>query len=49
MRAQLLGHRRCGVGEAFTHRKEHVRSVLDARKAETRTRRIAAAVASLEG
>jgi hypothetical protein len=33
----------------LTHRKEHVRSVLDAKKAETRTRRIAAVVASLEG
>jgi hypothetical protein len=34
---------------SYTHRKEHVRSVLDARKAETRTRRIAAVVARLEG
>jgi hypothetical protein len=34
---------------SFTHKKEHVRSVLDAKKAETRTRRIAAVVASLEG
>ena len=34
---------------SLTHRKEHVRSVLDAKKAETRTRRIAAVVASLEG
>jgi hypothetical protein len=34
---------------SFTHKKEHVRSVLDAKKAETRTRRIAALVASLEG
>jgi hypothetical protein len=33
---------------SFTHRKEHVRSVLDAKKAETRTRRIAAVVAKLE-
>ena len=34
---------------SYTHRKEHVRSVLDAKKAETRTRRIAAVVARLEG
>jgi hypothetical protein len=34
---------------SYTHRKEHVRSVLDAKKAETRTRRIAAAIAKLEG
>ena len=34
---------------SYTHKKEHVRSVLDAKKAETRPRRIAAAVASLEG
>jgi hypothetical protein len=34
---------------SYTHRKEHVRSVLDAKKAETRTRRIAAIVAKLEG
>jgi hypothetical protein len=34
---------------SFTHRKEHVRAVLDAKKAETRTRRIAAVVAKLEG
>jgi hypothetical protein len=34
---------------SYTHRKEHVRSVLDAKKAETRTRRIAAVVAKLEG
>jgi hypothetical protein len=33
---------------SYTHRKEHVRSVLDAKKAETRTRRIAAVVARLE-
>ncbi len=34
---------------SYTHRKEHVRSVLDAKKAETRARRIAAVVAKLEG
>jgi hypothetical protein len=34
---------------SYTHRKEHARSVLDAKKAETRTRRIAAVVAKLEG
>jgi hypothetical protein len=34
---------------AYTHKKEHARSVLDAKKAETRTRRIAAVVAKLEG
>ena len=34
---------------SYTHRKEHVRSVLDAKKAETRTRRISAVVARLEG
>ena len=34
---------------SYTHRKEHVRSVLDAKKAETRTRRIAAVIATLEG
>jgi hypothetical protein len=34
---------------SYTHRKEHVRAVLDAKKAETRTRRIAAVVADLEG
>jgi Bacteriocin-protection, YdeI or OmpD-Associated/Domain of unknown function (DUF1905) len=34
---------------SYIHRKEHVRSVLDAKKAETRTRRIAAVVAKLEG
>ena len=34
---------------SYTHRKKHVRSVLDAKKAETRTRRIAAVVAKLEG
>jgi hypothetical protein len=34
---------------SYTHKKEHVRSVLDAKKAETRTRRIAAVIAKLEG
>jgi hypothetical protein len=34
---------------SYTHKKEHVRSVLDAKQAETRTRRIAAVVAKLEG
>jgi Bacteriocin-protection, YdeI or OmpD-Associated/Domain of unknown function (DUF1905) len=34
---------------SYTYRKEHVRSVLDAKKAETRTRRITAVVAKLEG
>jgi len=34
---------------SYTHQKEHVRSVLDAKKAETRTRRIDAAIAKLEG
>jgi hypothetical protein len=34
---------------SYTHKKEHVRSVVDAKKAETRTRRIAAVVAKLEG
>jgi len=34
---------------SYTHRKEHVRSVLDAKKADTRARRIAAVVAKLEG
>jgi hypothetical protein len=33
---------------AYTHKKEHVRSVLDAKKAETRARRIAAVVAKLD-
>jgi Bacteriocin-protection, YdeI or OmpD-Associated/Domain of unknown function (DUF1905) len=33
---------------AYTHRKEHVRSVVDAKRAETRTRRIAAVVTRLE-
>ena len=33
---------------SYTHKKEHVRSVLDAKKAETRTRRVAAVVAKLE-
>jgi len=34
---------------SYTHKKEHARSVLDAKKAETRARRIAAVVAKLEG
>jgi hypothetical protein len=34
---------------SYTHKKEYVRSVLDAKKAETRRRRIAAVVAKLEG
>jgi hypothetical protein len=34
---------------SYTARKEHVRSVLDAKKAETRARRIAAVVDKLEG
>jgi len=33
---------------SYTHRKEHVRSVVDAKKAETRTRRVASVVAKLE-
>ena len=33
---------------SYTHKKEHVRSVLDAKKPETRTRRIAAVVTKLE-
>jgi hypothetical protein len=33
---------------AYTHKKEHARSVLDAKKAETRSRRIAAVIAKLE-
>lgn len=33
---------------SYTYKKEHVRSVLDAKKAETRTRRIAAVIAKLE-
>jgi uncharacterized protein YdeI (YjbR/CyaY-like superfamily) len=33
---------------AYTHRKEHVRSVVDAKRAETRTRRIAGVVTKLE-
>jgi Bacteriocin-protection, YdeI or OmpD-Associated len=32
-----------------THKKEHARSVLDAKKPETRTRRIAAVISKLEG
>jgi bacteriocin resistance YdeI/OmpD-like protein/uncharacterized protein DUF1905 len=34
---------------SYTYKKEHARSVLDAKKAETRARRIAAVVAKLEG
>jgi hypothetical protein len=34
---------------SYTHKKDHVRSVLDAKKAETRARRIAAVLARLEG
>ncbi len=34
---------------SYTHQKEHVRSMLDAKKAETRTRRVASVVAKLEG
>lgn len=34
---------------SYTYRKEHVRTVLDAKKAETRARRIQAIVAKLEG
>jgi hypothetical protein len=34
---------------SYTHQKEHVRSVLDAKKADTGTRRIDAAIAKLEG
>jgi hypothetical protein len=37
------------VGLSYTYKKEHVRSVLDAKKPETRTRRIAAVLAKLEG
>jgi hypothetical protein len=33
---------------SYTHRKEHVRSVLEAKKADTRTRRIAAVIAKLD-
>jgi len=33
---------------SYTHKKEHARSVLDAKKAETRSRRIAAVIAKLE-
>ncbi len=33
---------------AFTYRKEHVRSVVDAKKPETRARRIASVVSSLQ-
>ena len=34
---------------SYTNQKEHARSVLEAKKAETRTRRIAAVVQKLEG
>jgi hypothetical protein len=34
---------------SYTHKKEHARSVLDAKKAETRSRRIAAVIAKLNG
>jgi hypothetical protein len=34
---------------AFTHRKEHVRAILDAKSAETRARRIAKAVEMVRG
>jgi Bacteriocin-protection, YdeI or OmpD-Associated len=34
---------------SYTRKKEHARSVLDAKKAETRTRRIAAVLAKLDG
>ena len=34
---------------SYTHKKEHVRSILDAKKPETRARRITAVVAKLEG
>ncbi|MFK4790804.1 YdeI/OmpD-associated family protein [Microbacterium sp. ZW T5_56] len=34
---------------AFSHRKEHVRAVTDAKKAETRQRRIEAIIAKLSG
>ena len=34
---------------SYTYKKEHARSVLDAKKAETRARRIAAVVTKLEG
>lgn len=34
---------------AFTHRKEHARSVTEAKRAETRDRRVAAVVAKLGG
>jgi uncharacterized protein YdeI (YjbR/CyaY-like superfamily) len=46
--------RKAGVRTAFdalsyTHRKEHVRAIEDAKKPETRQRRIDAAVAKLAG
>jgi hypothetical protein len=34
---------------SYTYKKEHVRSVLDAKKAETRTRSISAVIAKLDG
>lgn len=34
---------------AFTHRKEHVRAIEDAKKPETRARRIASAIEKLRG
>jgi hypothetical protein len=34
---------------SYTYKKEHVRSILDAKKPETRARRITAVVAKLEG
>jgi hypothetical protein len=33
---------------SYTHKKEHVRSVLDAKKAETRARRISAVITKLD-
>jgi uncharacterized protein YdeI (YjbR/CyaY-like superfamily) len=33
---------------SYTHRKEHARSVLDAKKADTRARRITAVISKLE-
>ena len=37
------------AGLAYTHRKEHVRAVEDAKTAETRARRVAKAVAMVRG
>lgn len=34
---------------AYTHRKEHVRAMLDAKKTDARARRIAAVISKLEG